>query len=1052
VEEYTYTVSAGKATVTGYTGAGTDLLIPDLLGGYPTTALGDTCFSGRFFITSAVVPDGVTSLGQRAFFDCIRLQSVIIPDSVTSAGTAVFAHCVSLVSVELGHGLTAITDYMFDQCYSLHNIVLPDTVGTIGLYAFSSCSVLDTVQIQEGVASIAGMAFFDCPALPSVWIPSTVLTIDGFAFSQDDALFAVFLSEGLKQIGDYAFASCPILSDIDLPNGLESIGASAFTSCTALTAIDIPDSVQSIGASAFQSCTSLADVHLGTGLTAIAQATFVGCTSLTNITLPDGVLSVGFSAFFNCNALQSIDLGSGLTSIGSNAFGRCFALNGVSIPEGVATIGSDAFNNCTSLCEVIIPDSVISLADQAFDGCTSLRSVSLGENLYGIGGRAFRDCGQLTSISFHGLVAPFSVGPQWLLNTNVSILGHAYRDSNFPTPGNYWHGLLMGGYLPVIPEAPQNLQLEQGDGLLTLTWAPPEYDGSSAILYYQVYRAESAGGEYTLLFSPQRSLYVDSNVSSGQTYWYQVSAVNAIGEGPRSTSASALVVTSPSAPRSLHAASGDSVINITWQVPLEDGGLGIDDYLLYRSLSAGGPYSRIASLEQTYYEDEDLVIGRTYYYLVSAENAMGEGAQAGPVHARAITLPSAPTWLHAEGGDAQVFLEWTEPYDGGSSIHSYAIYRSSMVGGPYGLVGSSASASFTDLGLVNGMTYWYRVSARNDLGLGPLTQAMAATPSTTPEAPGNLQASAGDAMVTLTWSAPAYEGGRSIDHYVVYQDGVLLTTHYSDFSAVISGLSNGREYTFTVAAHNEAGIGDLSSPAHATPFTVPDVPGDLQAEASDARVTLIWSAPAFDGGRSIDHYVVYQDGVLLTTRYFDLSAVISGLSNGHAYTFTVAAHNEAGLGDRSNPAEATPCTVPDAPSDLQAEASDARVTLTWSAPAFDGGRPIDYYLVYQDGVLLATHYSVPRAIISGLSNGREYTFTVTAHNEVGQSAPSTGASATPLTIPGMPRGLYAPAGDRSVMLQWDPPAFDGGRPIDYYLVYQDGVAIGHFAREAAISG
>ena len=177
---------------------------------------------------------------------------------------------------------------------------------------------------------------------------------------------------------------------------------------------------------------------------------------------------------------------------------------------------------------------------------------------------------------------------------------------------------------------------------------------------------------------------------------------------------------------------------------------------------------------------------------------------------------------------------------------------------------------------------------------------------------------------------------------------------------------------------------------------VPDSPTDLSAVASDGYVTLTWTAPANDGGAAIDHYEVYVNGTLGNSTTIN-SANITGLTNGVSYIFTVAAHNSVGMGANSTPINATPTAalqVPGAPYNVEANEGDGYVTLTWTAPANDGGAAIDHYEVYVNGTLAKTTTSTS-ANITGLTNGVEYSFTVAAHNSVGMGAVSSVVKSTP---------------------------------------------------------
>ncbi len=193
--------------------------------------------------------------------------------------------------------------------------------------------------------------------------------------------------------------------------------------------------------------------------------------------------------------------------------------------------------------------------------------------------------------------------------------------------------------------------------------------------------------------------------------------------------------------------------------------------------------------------------------------------------------------------------------------------------------------------------------------------------------------------------------------------------------AWFEGLTNGQTYEFAVSAHNLAGEGAVTTSVSSVPFTVPGAPTDPTAEAQNAYVILRWTAPAFDGGRYIDYYIIYQDG--LDVRHVNgTMSMIHGLQNGQTYQFAVSAHNMAGEGTSSLTVQSMPFTVPDAPTGLTNMDGDGNVFLNWTAPSFDGGRSIDHYTVYINGVYLV-NIGTTWLSVDGLANGLNYTFTVT---------------------------------------------------------------------------
>jgi len=96
------------------------------------------------------------------------------------------------------------------------------------------------------------------------------------------------------------------------------------------------------------------------------------------------------------------------------------------------------------LVSVTIPSSVTSIGPFAFHLNIAMPSVSIPSSVTTIGASAFSSCTILTSIKFLGLVAPTSVGVNWIANAPAGIRGHAFSASNFPAPGSAFNGLTMG--------------------------------------------------------------------------------------------------------------------------------------------------------------------------------------------------------------------------------------------------------------------------------------------------------------------------------------------------------------------------------------------------------------------------------------------------------------------------------------------------------------------------------------------------------------------------------------------------------------------------------
>ena len=159
---FTYTVSGGTVTITGYTLCSTnagDVIIPSTINGLPVIGIGDFAFDGCSSLTSVAIPDSVTIIGHLAFNNCDHLASVNIPESVTSIGDAAFDECSSLTSVTIPNSVTSIGDAAFHNCSSLTSVTIGNGVTSIGYGAFYSCSSLNKAYFL-GNAPRMEMGFF----------------------------------------------------------------------------------------------------------------------------------------------------------------------------------------------------------------------------------------------------------------------------------------------------------------------------------------------------------------------------------------------------------------------------------------------------------------------------------------------------------------------------------------------------------------------------------------------------------------------------------------------------------------------------------------------------------------------------------------------------------------------------------------------------------------------------------------------------------------------------------------------------------------------------
>jgi BspA type Leucine rich repeat region (6 copies) len=190
--QFYYWINNGTITITGYTGSGGAVTIPDTINGLPVTSIGDGAFEFCTSLTSVTTGNSVTNIGQLAFHSCTSLASVTIGNSVTSIGYAAFASCTNLTSVTIPISVTSIGNNAFNQCTRLTSVTLPNSVISIGTLAFSHCSNLTNVTIPNSVISIGYGAFDSCTSLTSVTIPNSVTSIGDYTFGYCTRLTGVY--------------------------------------------------------------------------------------------------------------------------------------------------------------------------------------------------------------------------------------------------------------------------------------------------------------------------------------------------------------------------------------------------------------------------------------------------------------------------------------------------------------------------------------------------------------------------------------------------------------------------------------------------------------------------------------------------------------------------------------------------------------------------------------------------------------------------------------------------------------------------------------------
>ena len=657
------------------------------------------------------------------------------------------------------------------------------------------------------------------------------------------------------------------------------------------------------------------------------------------------------------------------------------------------------------------------------------------------------------------------------------------------------------------PGAPSIGSVTPGDETLAVAWSAPASDGGRDITSYDLRyirsdapnKADSNWTERDGIWTSGALRHMLSGLTNGVDYDVQVRAVNAVGNGSWSGAGAGKPLTTPSAPTVDSVTPGDETLTVAWSAPADTGGSEVTGYDL-RYIRSDAPSKADAnwavrdsvwSSGALQYTVSSLTNGVGYNLQVRAVNEAGDGRWSGSISAAPQTIPAAPTIDSVTPGDETLTVAWSAPTDtGGTTVEGYdvryirsdAADKSDDDWTERDSIWTSGALEYPLSGLANGVRYDLQLRAVTGAGNGPWSATASATPQTAPDAPTINLINVGDGALAVSWSAPSDNGGSAITSYDaryirsdaadksddrwterdgIWTSGVLEYT--------VDSLTNGVRYDLQVRAVNAAGAGPWSATASATPQTVTDAPTINLITPGDGTLAVSWSAPSDTGGSAITSYDVryirsdaldkaddswtVQDGIWSSGA---LEYTLSGLTNGVGYDVQVRAVNDAGDGPWSATATDTPRTTPGAPTIDVITPGNYALSITWSAPADDGGSAITSYDlryirsdatdksddswtvregIWSSGLL---QYGLNESTGFDLSGGVQYDVQVRAVNAVADgpwSASETGTPrrpSQPVTVPGAPASPLVTPGAGSLSIAWSAPADDGGADVTSY--------------------
>ncbi|SEJ65465.1 hypothetical protein [Demequina mangrovi] len=281
--------------------------------------------------------------------------------------------------------------------------------------------------------------------------------------------------------------------------------------------------------------------------------------------------------------------------------------------------------------------------------------------------------------------------------------------------------------------------------------------------------------------------------------------------------------------------------------------------------------------------------------------------------------------------------------------------------------------------------------------------------------------------------------GSKVSSAVV--NGLVDRVRYARTASSQAAVQEARNVSVHVANVDGSVTADEDLPVTVN-ATTPGTPGVSVVTAGDGQIAVTLTAPASDGGAPITGYEFSTDGGATWTATPGglLLFTLDDLTNGRLYELSFRAVNGVGASAATAEHEATPYTVPNAPSVQSATAGDGAATVVVDEPGFDGGAPITQHQYSIDGG--TTWIEVPEVgttfTITGLTNGVEYEVVSRAINAAGTSATSAAVAVTPRTVPSAPGVASITPADGAVEIELTAPSSDGGSAVIRYEYSIDG--------------
>ena len=705
-----------------------------------------------------------------------RVVNAVVSSGVTALGERALADCGSMVSVSLPETLLTVGESCFMSSDALRSITIPNSVRSIGLGAFTACKNLLRVTLGRGLQRIGGQAFRECSSLSSIVIPDGVKKIEYLTFSDCANLMEITIPHTVTVIENHAFANCNILSRvtftgtraqwnaIDMGDDNDPLLSANITfagSGPAAPSVTGGNDSQGRPTLKWKAVSGAAKYEVYRARSKdgdyIKYATVTG-TSYTNTSYIEN----GNTYYYKVRALKSDGTAGAWSSIvavtykqtlsapavtgGNDAQGRpTLTWNAVSgaakyevyrarSKDGTYTKYSTTTGTAYTNSSYLTSGATYYYKVRALDAngnagpYSAVVSVTCRLKLTAPSVTGGNDAQGRPTLKWNAVTgaAKYEVYRARSLNGDYvkysTVTGTSYTNTSYLANGTTYYYKVRalgsdGSYGPystpvsVTYKAPFGAPLVTGrkdsQGRPALKW-----DKVTDAAKYEVYRARSKDGTYSLMSTQSATGYTNTSyLANGTTYYYKVRALKENGTASAYSSVVTITygtVPTPAAPAMRSAKADSAGITVSW-----DTAANAVTYNVYRTADAGSSWTQVASsVKGSSYKDTTVKKGVKYGYKVRGVAA--DGKTLGPmsptgVTAKVTAASTTPDYVKltsAKRVTGGIQLTWESAAD----AKTYNVYRKVDGASGWTLLASSVSGtSYKDTSGRSGTTYAYTV-------------------------------------------------------------------------------------------------------------------------------------------------------------------------------------------------------------------------------------------------------------------------------------------------------------------------------------------------------